>query len=117
VIVVQTIYCEQSIFQRNPILSEMSIAYDDLSSTGTPLSIFPLANDYLMSGHSERDKQDVRDKRDTKFEVLDSKFRIRRTSNSPLSRFSRKSRESRANHEIRVTRNERQRKGLEEASI
>src|SRR4029077_9375061 len=64
-IVVQTIDCERSIFQRNPILSEMSIAYDDLASTGTPLSIFPLANDYLMSGQRMRDKQDVRDRRDS----------------------------------------------------
>src|SRR5262245_9565965 len=43
-----------SIFQRNPILPEMSLAYEGLSSTGTSLSIFPLANDYLMSGHCER---------------------------------------------------------------
>ena len=54
-----------SIFQGNPILPEMSLAYDDLSSTGTPLSIFPLANDYLMTGQRTRDKQDVRDRRDS----------------------------------------------------
>jgi len=38
----------------------MSPAYEDLSSTEIPLSIFPLANDYLMSGHCERDKCDSR---------------------------------------------------------
>jgi hypothetical protein len=32
-----------------------------LLSTGTSLSISTLHNDYLMSGHREQDKQDVRD--------------------------------------------------------
>jgi hypothetical protein len=47
----------------------MSPAYENLSSIGTPLSIFSLSNDYLMSGHPEaslmnreRDKHDLRDR-------------------------------------------------------
>jgi len=56
----------------------------------------------------ERDKQDVRDRRDTKFGVRSSENLERRTSNrrpSHPSRFFRKVRESRMNNEIRFTRN------------
>jgi hypothetical protein len=56
----------------------------------------------------ERDKQDVRDRRDTKFGVPSSENLERRTSNrrpSHPSRFFRKVRESRMNNEIRFTRN------------
>jgi hypothetical protein len=55
VIVVQVAYSTQSSYLRKSILPEMSLAYEDLSSTGTPLSILALANDYLTSGHCERD--------------------------------------------------------------
>ena len=56
----------------------------------------------------ERDKQDVRDRRDTKFGVRSSENLERRTLNrrpSHLSRFFRKVRKSRMNSEIRFTRN------------
>jgi hypothetical protein len=52
------------LIQGSPILPGMSPAYEDLSSLEAPLSIFTLTNDYLMSGHCERDKQDVRGRRD-----------------------------------------------------
>ena len=39
--------------KKAPILLGMSPAYEHLSSIGTPLSIFALTNDYLMSGHRE----------------------------------------------------------------
>ena len=57
------------------MLPGMSPEYEHLSSVGTPLSIFALANDYLMSGHREarivrrislfaRDSREVRENRD-----------------------------------------------------
>ena len=48
-------------------------------------------------------ERDVRDKRNPKFEVRNSGFEVPKTSNLRSSRFSRMSRESRTNNEIRFT--------------